>query len=401
MKNKYELLSPVGNFAMLSAAVQAGADAVYFGLQDFNMRAGAKNFKLSDLPKMKKICSTNSKKVKMYLTLNTIIYPEEFARLERLIKKLSGKIDAIICWDFATINLCKKYKIPFHVSTQASVSNEESAKFYEKLGAKKIVLARELSLEQIKKISKVIKTELECFVHGAMCVSISGRCFISQFLQGRSANRGECTQPCRRSYKVVDLSDETKELVLENNKVMSAKDLCTIEIIDLLKKSGVRTFKIEGRNRSPEYVYTVTNAYRKALDKTLSKKEIDELVADLKKVYNRGFSSGFYLNKPTEMDFSKSENGEQTEKKTFVGTVKNYYKRLGVGLVQMSQGPLRVGDSIFIIGNRSGVIKSNVESIEIKNKKISKANKGDLIGIKLPECRIGDEVYLISEKKGI
>jgi len=218
---KYELLAPAGNFPMLVAAVNAGADAVYFGLQGFNMRAGAENFQITDLDEIRKICNNgkDKRKVKMYLTLNTIIYDNELKRIEETIKAVKNKIDAIICWDMSVVNLCKKHKIPFHISTQASVANSESARFYKKLGANRIILARELNLKQIKEISKII--DVECFIHGAMCVSISGRCLISQFLFNKSANRGECIHPCRRSYIVKD-KQEGYELEIENDKILSA-----------------------------------------------------------------------------------------------------------------------------------------------------------------------------------
>ncbi|MBT4376008.1 U32 family peptidase, partial [archaeon] len=199
MKTKYELLAPAGDFSTLVAAIKAGADAVYFGLKEFSMRANAKNFSIKDLAKINKLCGT---RVKKYLTLNVIVYNEELKKLESTIKKVKGKVDAIICWDLAVINLCKKYKIPFHVSTQASISNKETAEFYKKLGAERIVLARELNLKQIKEISKILP--VETFIHGAMCVAVSGRCFMSQELFGRSANRGQCTQVCRRTYKLTD-----------------------------------------------------------------------------------------------------------------------------------------------------------------------------------------------------
>ena len=191
--NKYELLAPAGNFSMLVSAVNAGADAVYFGLQKYGMRANANNFRIEDLEKMRKICNESSRKPKMYVTLNTIIYDEELKDLESTIKEIKGKVDAVICWDLAVIELCKEYKVPFFVSTQASISNSKSALFYKKLGAKRLILARELNLKQIKKISSILP--IETFVHGAMCVSISGRCFTSQFLFNKSANRGECIHP--------------------------------------------------------------------------------------------------------------------------------------------------------------------------------------------------------------
>lgn len=235
MKTSFELLAPAGNFAMLVTAINAGADAVYFGLKEFSMRT--KNFSFKDLDKINEICK--SRKIKKYLTLNTIIYDNELKKLEEIIRQVKGKIDAIICWDLAVIRLCNKYKIPFHVSTQASVSNSESAKFYKKLGAKRIILARELNLKQIKEISKII--DVECFAHGAMCVAVSGRCFTSQFLFNKSANRGKCLHPCRRSYLVKDLQ-EGYELKVENNKILSAKDLCTLPFIEKLKKSKNKIF---------------------------------------------------------------------------------------------------------------------------------------------------------------
>jgi len=390
---KYELLAPAGDFPMLISAINAGADAVYFGLKEFNMRASAKNFALRDLDKISKICK--SKNIKRYLTLNTIIYDGELRKLERIIKNIKGKIDAVICWDLSVIQLCKKCKIPFHISTQASVSNLESAKFYKKLGAKRIVLARELNLEQIKKISKII--DIECFVHGAMCVSVSGRCFTSQFLFNKSANRGECIQPCRRSYTVKD-KQEGYELEIKNNKIFSAKDLCTLPFIEKLKKAGVISFKIEGRIRDPRYVDNVVRIYRKALDKKLTSKEIKFGISELKKVYNRGFSSGFYLGLPTSDDFSTIEHSAAKEKKHFVGKVTHYYPRINVAKIKLVS-ELKVGDEIIIMGKTTGLIKSKVKRIEINKKPTQKAGKGKEVGIKLSsKARKNDEVYVIKIK---
>jgi len=390
---KYELLAPAGNFPMLVAAVNAGADAVYFGLQKFGMRASARNFTIKDLDKMREICNQglNGRKVKIYLTLNTIIYNKEIKNIEETIKKVKGKIDAIICWDFAVVNLCKKYKIPFFISTQASVANIESAKFYKKLGAKRIVLARELNLKQIKEISKII--EVECFVHGAMCISISGRCFTSQFLFNKSANRGKCLHPCRRSYIVKD-KQEGWELELENDKVMSAKDLCTLPFIEKIKKAGITGFKIEGRNRDPRYVDTVVRIYRKSLDKKLSKQEIKKEIEELKKVYNKGFSSGFYLGVPTSDDFSKTEHSSAKESKHFVGKITHYFPKVGVAAIKLVSD-LKIGDEIVVIGNETGVLNSKIERIEINNKPVLNAKKGQEIGIKIQRVRKKDEIYIL------
>jgi len=390
---KPELLAPAGDFKCLTAAIKAGADAVYFGLKNFNMRDSAKNFSIRDLDRIKKICNSQNKKIKKYLTLNTIIYDNEIKKIEDIIKKVKDKVDAIICWDLAVIQLCRKYKIPFHISTQASVSNLEAAKFYKKLGAKRIILARELSLKQIKKISRTINTEI--FIHGALCVSISGRCLTSQFLHNKSANRGQCQHPCRKSYTVID--DEGNKLKVDNNKIFSAKDLCSLPFIEKLKKAGVKAFKIEGRNRDPEYVYTVVAIYRKAIDKKLNKKEIKENLKKLKEVYNREFSSGFYFGVPTSDDFTKSEHGSQTKTKRFIGEVFKYWKKVKVAGVKICSGKLKIGDEIIVMGKNT-FFRTKIKSMEIKNKKIEEIKKPGEVGIKLPVCRKGDEVYLVVKK---
>jgi len=388
---KYELLAPAGDFSMLAAAVNAGADAVYFGLKEFSMRAKAGNFTIKDLDEIEKICKP--KKVRRYLTLNTIIYNSELKIIEKIIQKVKGKIDAIICWDFAIINFCRKYQIPFFISTQASVSNIESAKFYKQIGAKRIILARELNLKQIKEISKIIN--IETFCHGAMCVAVSGRCFTSQFLFNKSANRGECLHPCRRSYTVKD--DEGNELKVENSKIFSAKDLCTLPFIEKMKRAGIKSFKIEGRNRDARYVDAVVRIYRKALDKKLSKKEIADGIKELEKIYNKGYSSGFYLKMPTAEDFAKTENNASAEKKHFVGKITHYFDNVGVAAIRLVS-ELKVGDEIAIIGKTTGIVKSKINSIEKNKKQIQKAKKGNEIGIKISKVRNNDEVYVILKR---
>lgn len=390
---KIELLAPAGDFASLAAAVNAGADAVYFGLKDFNMRDNARNFLISDLSTIRKTCNSGKKKVKMYLTLNTIIYDSEIGKIESIIKKIKGKVDAVICWDLAVIELCRKHKIPIHISTQASVANSETAKFYRKMGAERIVLARELNLKQIKKISKVINVEV--FGHGALCVSESGRCFTSQFLHSRSANRGLCKQPCRKAYIVKD--EEGNELKVENNKIFSAKDLCTLPFIEQLKKAGVSALKIEGRNRKPDYVFSVVSIYRKALDKKLTKKEIEDGIKELEKVYNREFSSGFFLGIPTSNDFTKADSGSHKETKKFVATIENYYKNIGVARAFVNAGKLSIGDEIIIAGNTT-FFKAKIEDMEMNHKKVKEARKGEEVALKVPFCRERDEVYLVVRK---
>ncbi|KHO50719.1 MAG: hypothetical protein QT05_C0049G0061 [archaeon GW2011_AR13] len=342
MKNKYELLAPVGDFPMLVTAVNAGADAVFFGLKEFSMRTSPKNFTLNDLKKINTICG---KKVKKYLTLNTIIYDNELNKIEKIIQKIKGKIDAIICWDLSVIELCKKYKIPFHISTQASVANSKTAEFYKKLGAERIVLARELNLKQIKKISKII--DIECFAH-----------------------------------KVEDI--EGNQLKIQNNKIFSAKDLCTLPFIEEMKKAGIKSFKIEGRSRDPRYVDIVIRVYRKALDKKLTKEELEENLNELKKAYNRNFSSGFYIRPPTSDDFTKVEHSAATEKKHFVGKVTHYYPKINVATIKLVSN-LKLNDKIIILGNTTGLIESKIEYLEHKKKSINTAEKGMEIGLKLPK----------------
>ncbi|MDD4467184.1 MAG: U32 family peptidase [Candidatus Pacebacteria bacterium] len=397
-KNKFELMAPVGDFSSLVAACKAKADAVYLGLNDFSMRFGKNNFKVSDLTKIKKICNLYPQKPKVYVTLNTIVYDSEIKKLDKLIKKIKDKVDAVICWDFAVINLCKKYKVPFFISTQASVANKETAKFYQKLGAKRIVLARELDLKQIKEISKIKGLEIEVFIHGAMCVSISGRCFMSQFLFNKSANRGECFHPCRRSYVIKD-EKYGNELKLENSRVMSAKDLCALPFIEELKKIKIKSFKIEGRNRDSRYVDSVVKVYRKALDNDLSKNEVQELMKELTSVYNRGFSSGFYLGKPTPKDFSEIENSASDTYKEFLGKIVHLYPKVKVGAVKLSNN-LKNGEENIVIGKKSGVGKIKITDMEIENKKVKFAKKGQTVGIKFPfQFFKNDEVYKIKKRK--
>lgn len=392
MKQKPELLAPAGNFSCLISAINAGADAVYFGLQEFNMRARAKNFTIKDLPKIAELCKP--RKIKKYLTLNTIIYDEEITKVNTLIKKSKPYIDAIICSDISVMQLCKKNKIPFHISTQCSISNIQTAKFYKKLGAKRIVLARELNLKQIKQISKIISTEI--FIHGAMCISVSGRCLISQFAFNESANRGKCLQPCRRPYTVKD--NQGKELRITNNFILSPKDLCTLPFIEELKKAGVKSFKIEGRNKEPEYVDAVVRVYKEALNKKLTKTQIKNSLDQLKKVYNKGFSSGFYLGLPTSDDFSKVEHSSATQSKKFIGKIEHYYSKIKVGLLKLNNGPLKVGDNILIIGKTTGILKQKIKSIQIEHKEVKIVKKGEKVGIKLLPCRKGDEIYLVIKK---
>ncbi len=394
---KPELIAPAGNWAMLTAAINAGADAVYFGVKQLNMRITAQNFELSELKKVVDYCHKN--KVKAYLTLNTIIYDNEIEKLRKVLKEArKAGIDAIIAWDFAVIEEARKLKLPTHLSTQASVANSLSASFFKKLGIKRIVLARELNLEQIKHIKQENPDlEIECFIHGAMCVSISGRCFLSQEIFRKSANRGECLQPCRREYIIKD-PEEGHELILGKSYVLSPKDLCTITFIDKLKKAGITGFKIEGRNRSVEYVKTVTECYRKALDKKLTKSQINQLIKKLKTVYNKKFSTGFYLGLPTADDFTDIYGSAANQTKHYIGVIKNFYKKIKVAEIKIETGSLKLGDKIMIQGNKTGCFEQKIKSMEINHKKVSKAKKGQRVGIKLnKEARPNDKLFLIKQ----
>lgn len=390
LKQKPELISPAGDWVSLRAAVEAGADGVYFGLKEFSMRAAAKNFKLSELKNVVELCHKNN--IKAYLTLNTIVYEDELSKIKRILKKVKeSKVDAIHAWDMAIVNEALKLKIPVHLSTQASVSNSEAARYYKKKGIERIILARECSIKQIKDIKKKVKgLEIEVFIHGAMCVAVSGRCFTSQFLFGKSANRGECLQPCRREYTVID--EEGKQLKLGNHFIMSPKDLCALPFIDKLKKAGIDAFKIEGRNRSPEYVKTVTEAYREAIDNGFD----PELLEKVKQVYNRGFSSGFYLGTPTNDDWTDVYGNKATKKKIYVGEIRKYYAKIKVAELKLQTRGLNKGEILMIQGKTTGVYEQKLGSMEMNHKKIEKAKQGQLIAIKVSKrVRAKDKVFVI------
>ena len=396
-KNHFELMAPAGNFPGLVAACKAGADAVYFGLNCFSMRAGKRNFKISDLDRIRKICHSFPEKKKIYLTLNTIVYDSEIKKLETIIKKIKNKVDAVICWDLSVINLCRIHKIPFFVSTQASIANKQAALFYKNLGAQRVILARELNLSQIKEINKINNLEIEVFIHGAMCVSVSGRCFTSQFLFNKSANRGECFHPCRRSYLVKD-EKYGHQLKVENKRIMSAKDVCCLPFIEQLKKINVKSFKIEGRNRDPRYIDTVVKVYREALDNKLDQNRIKFLMKKLDQVYHRGFSSGFYLGKPLKTDFSQVENSASKYYRSFLGKIVHLYPKAGTALINLIDC-LSYGDQIIVIHDKIGIAEMKVSRMEINNQQIKKAVKGEVVAIKFPfKVFKNSEVYKIKKK---
>ena len=414
--NNIDIMSPAGNYETLMAAIKAGATSVYFGVGELNMRARNSGFKISDLPKITKICSENN--VRSYLCLNTIIYDEDLKKVKILCNiAKKNKVSAIIATDVSVMEYCRRIGVKVHISTQVNVSNIESVKFYSRY-ADVIVLARELNLKQIRKICNEIKKQkicgpsgnlvrVELFVHGALCVSISGKCYMSLATYNESANRGMCLQNCRRSYKVID--EETgDELVVNNKFIMSPKDLCTIGILDKILSAGVSVLKIEGRARPPEYVYNVTKIYHEAVDayfsKTYNLDKVIEWVKQLESVFNRGFWQGGYYLGEKFGEWAGVYGSKASEKKIFVGIAKHYFPKAKVGEFLIQSHPINTGDKIIITGNKTGIIQTKVESIYLSstNKSIKVAHQGNMVTIPIPEkVHNNDKLYVVKAKKSI
>lgn len=409
-KKDIELLSPAGSFESLQAAIQAGADAVYFGVEQLNMRAKSINsFSVSDLKEIKTICSAHH--VKAYLTLNTVMYEHDMQLLRRILKEVKKQgIDAVIASDFAVLELCKELGIPLHISTQANVSNIESLKFFAAF-SDTIVLARELTLKQVKQITdeiirKKIKgvsgelMKIEIFVHGALCMAISGKCYLSLHSQNSSANRGACNQHCRHSYKVTDL-ETNEELLIDNEYIMSPKDLCTIDILDQVLDSGVTILKIEGRSKGADYVYTVTRCYREALkaieNETYNSNNILKWKNELATVYNRGFWEGYYLGRKLG-EWTSHHGSVATEKKVYIGKGKKYYPNIKVCEFLLESGSISAGDTLMVIGPDFGVKKEKMDKLTVNGIKAEQAVKGDLITFPFSEkITSKDKLYKIVE----
>lgn len=399
-----ELVSPAGDWPTLVTAVRSGADAVYFGLKDLSMRQAAQNFDTLELKKVMSLLHSNNRKG--YLALNTIIYEKEREKLEGIIRQAKqAEVDAVICWDMAVVSCALKEKIPVHLSTQASVSNFAALCFFFAQGIRRFVLARECSLHDIEMIYSRVKREkmncqLEAFVHGSMCVSVSGRCFFSHDLFGKSANRGECLQPCRREFLVKDAEFGT-EYILGTDHIMSAKDLCMVEYIDKLAGSGISAFKIEGRMRTPEYVSTVTSVYRRAIDAyaagSLNKPLKVSLKKELAGVYNRGFSEGFYFKAP---GIDGLASGRSDFEKTFIGSIEKFYKKINVAQLVIRNEDLKEGDRILVYGKTTPATIASVTEIQIQHQPVKAAAKGRRAGVKLPfAARCKDKIFLLKEKK--
>ena len=412
-KNKVEIMSPVGSYEALYAAIEAGADSVYFGVEGLNMRSrSANNFTIEDLKNIADIASQNG--VKTYLTLNTIVYDSELGYMQEILNaaKQSG-VSAVIAADLAVISYARSINLEVHLSTQCNITNREAVKFFSQF-ADVIVTARELSLDKVKDITTWIREnnikgpsgrtlEIECFVHGALCMAVSGKCYISLDNANQSANRGACLQFCRRPYKVTDLDGGT-ELMIDNQYIMSPKDLKTLNFLDKVLDAGVRVLKIEGRGRSPEYVKVVTRVYKEAAQAWLngewSEDKLEKWNEDLKKVYNRGFWDGYYLGQRVG-EWTKKYGSQATTKKTFIGTVTNYFKNISVAEIKIETGELKVGDNIYIMGTTTGVYEDTVEEIRVDLKPTEKTVKGEFCSIATKGVvRSGDKLYLV-ESTGI
>lgn len=398
--NKVKILAPAGNFESLTAAINAGADEIYFGIGELNMRsAGANNFDISELPKIASLCQ--KKNIQTWVTLNTVVYDEEIEIIKKTLKEIKkAGIDGIIASDLAVIKEANSQKIEVCASTQMSVSNLETVKVLS-TWVDRIVLARELNLEQVKKIIEGIKKnnikgpkgnliEIEVFGHGAMCVAMSGRCQMSLYHYNLSANRGKCVQVCRRKYEVKD-KDSGKELVLDNDLVMSRSDMCTIGLLEKLVETGIKAIKIEGRARSADYVDTVVRTYKKALEliekNKYSKKEKEILLNDLKTVFNRGFSSGFYMGRSTD-EWAVGENNLATETKILLGPIEHFYQKIKVAEIKLNKNyRVKNGDKYMIIGPSTGIYKDEFFDIKIEKEVLTFKTK--------QKIRKNDKLFLV------
>lgn len=402
-----EIVAPVGSRDSFTAALQGGADAVYIGAPGLNMRAGAVVFTAADIRDM--IHAAHDRGTKVFLALNIILYDNEFDLVARVLDNAADSgADAVILWDMGILGMARERGLRVHLSTQASVSNAGAASFYEAAGVSRIVLARELSLDQVREVIRRTRErgsalEFECFVHGAMCLAVSGRCLTSQFLSGRSANRGDCLQPCRRSYRVID-ENNGNELVIDGHSILSARDICTLDIMDRLVESGVGAFKIEGRMRDARYVRTAAECYREARDAALAGTFDQSLVERLKvrlgNVFNRGFSRGFYLERP-DFEIARHEGNLAHTVKEYAGRVTNYYPKASAADILLEAKDLSLGDTVLITGPTTGAVEFVVNSLRSeKNLAVERAEKGKTVGVSVTErVREGDRVYVLSNVK--
>ncbi|MDR1984307.1 MAG: U32 family peptidase [Prevotellaceae bacterium] len=408
----FEIMAPTGNFECLMAAIQGGANSVYFGIENLNMRSkSANNFKLEQLAEIAEICKTNN--VKSYLTLNVIMYDNDLEDMRKIVREVKRTgINAVIASDQSAIAYSHEHGVEVHISTQLNISNIESLKFYARY-ADVIVLARELNLEQVAEIHKQIYEQqikgpggnlvkIEMFAHGALCMSVSGKCYLSLHEYNYSANRGKCLQTCRRAYTVTD-KETGAQLDIDNEYIMSPKDLCTIGFIDKMIDAGVSVFKIEGRARSAEYVKTVCRCYSEAIksiaDGTYGKQKIDEWTMRLGNVFNRGFWDGYYLGQRLG-EWSKKYGNQSPKRKEYTAKCTNFFGNIGVAEFLIEAGELNLGDEVLITGSTTGVVEQTIKEIRVDLQSVEKAEKGVYCSIATAEkIRRGDRLYKVVSNK--
>ncbi|WP_053404816.1 U32 family peptidase [Persicobacter sp. CCB-QB2] len=407
LRKDIEIMAPAGGFESLMAAIQGGADSVYFGVEQLNMRARATmNFKLDDLEKVAAICQEHG--VRSYLTLNTIVYDHDMSIVKHVCDRVKeAGITAIIASDQAVISYAKSIGIEIHISTQVNITNVETIRFYS-LFADVMVLSRELSLMQINHICDQVRkenicgpngkpVEIEVFAHGALCMAVSGKCYLSLHTYNSSANRGACNQNCRRKYKVMDAEDPNIEFEIDNEYIMSPKDLCTLNFMDQLLDTGVQVLKIEGRGKGPEYVKEVVSCYREAVDAiyedTYTPEKVEGWMERLRSVYNRDFWGGYYLGQELG-EWTDQAGSQATQKKVYLGVGKHYYTKIGVAEFKIEAQKMRVGDKLLITGVTTGVMEVEVEEIHVDGQPVEEAKRGDLCSIKVPDrVRPSDKLY--------
>lgn len=410
VSGRIELMAPAGNFESLQAAIDNGADSVYFGVDQLNMRARSTvNFSIDDLEEIARRC--NEKKVRTYLTLNTIIYDHDLSVVKTLLNRAKeAGLTAVIAADQAVIASARAIGLEVHISTQLNVTNIETVKFYS-LFADTIVLSRELSLRQVKMITEAIEreqvkgpsgnlVEIEIFGHGALCMAVSGKCYLSLHSHNSSANRGACKQNCRKKYTVID-QETGFEIEIDNEYMMSPKDLCTLDFLDQVVDAGAKVLKLEGRGRAPEYVATVVRTYREAIDAiaegTYSQEKVAEWMKVLETVYNRGFWSGYYLGQKLG-EWSDNPGSNATQKKVYVGKAMHYFQKASIGEFKIEAYDIKIGDRILITGPSTGAQELVIEEMFVNEQPAEKATKGDDCTFKLPfRIRLSDKLYKIVE----
>jgi len=409
-KKHIEIMSPVGSYESLIAAVQGGADAVYFGVGKLNMRARSSvNFSPDDLGKITGICREHG--LRSYLTLNTVVFDDELGEIQSIVDAAKEHgVSAIIASDFAVLEYARSIGMEVHISTQSNITNLAAVQFFSRY-ADVMVTARELSLDQVASIIRQIEAQkicgpsgglvqIEIFIHGALCMAVSGKCYLSLDNFNHSANRGACLQPCRRAYTVKDKESDL-ELEVDHEYIMSPKDLKTLDFLDKILDAGVTVLKIEGRGRAPEYVKTVTRIYREAVDAcfdgAFTQEKIDHWNAALSSVYNRGFWGGYYQGRKIG-EWSGKYGSQATMRKEYVGKVTNYYAKLNVAEIRIEAQPLNVGDSIRINGTTTGVYEDNLHEIRVDLKTVQTAVKGELCSIPVTSLvRRNDKLYKLIE----